>query len=328
MGGESMKTGNAVLCILGSMIGAGFASGREIMQFFTCYGDFSRALVLITAGVMTALMIKTMKAPSLSGLMPGGKGEGAGRGAVLLLLLCTGGGMTAAAGELWALTMPLDHARSLGMLFTLAACLVFSRRPVSVLTGMGYLLLPALGIALLMAFRLPGRETAEKIPSFPQMIKGILYALSYAGMNIMLSVGVLCDASAGCSGRKKCRSAAWAGGAIGGLLLIFNEALLPHADALGEEVLPMVMLLKAYGKEGYYLSAVLLYLAVFTTLLSVLRAEKELFYRLFPHYTEGWIGMFTLGIGLLGFEKIVAAAYPALGFFCFLLLAFPKKKEG
>ena len=321
-----MKTGNAVLCILGAMIGAGFASGREIMQFFTCYGAFSGALILISAGVMTALMIRTMKVPSVSGLISEGWEGKTGKGLVLLLLLCTGGGMTAAAGELWALTVPLHHARSLGMLFTLSACLFFSRRPVSVLTGMGYLLLPALGLALLLALRVPGEETTKQMPSFPQMITGILYALSYAGMNVMLSAGVLCDAGAGCSGRKNCRCAAWAGGAIGALLLLFNEALLPHSASLCDEALPMVLLLKAYGKEGYYLSAALLYLAVFTTLLSVLRAEKELLQQIFLHYTEGWMGLFTLGIALLGFEKIVAGAYPVLGFFCFVLLAFPKKK--
>ena len=105
-----MRSSRTVLCLLGAFIGVGFASGREIMRFFTRYGPLS----------------------------------------VPLLFLAAGGGMAAAAGELWALTVPLRHARAIGLLLSLLLCLFAAARPENAMTLLGYLLLPVLMLALTM----------------------------------------------------------------------------------------------------------------------------------------------------------------------------------
>ena len=53
--------GEIILCAAAAMVGAGFASGREIMQFFSVHGPFSWALAAF-ASCVTALMARIQAA--------------------------------------------------------------------------------------------------------------------------------------------------------------------------------------------------------------------------------------------------------------------------
>ena len=53
--------GEIIFCAAAAMVGAGFASGREIMRFFSQYGAFSWALVIFAA-LVTAWMLRRMLA--------------------------------------------------------------------------------------------------------------------------------------------------------------------------------------------------------------------------------------------------------------------------
>ena len=325
-----MKTGSIVFCILSAVIGAGFASGREIMQFFSQYGELSWALAVIAALCMCLLMHRVMgrSGKDLAGLMPGVRWRFAGQLLTGFLLLCTGGGMAAAAGELTALTVPIHHARMLGLFGTLTACLILSRWPLHILRGMGWLLIPALLLALTLCARVPALPLPAAAPSLSACVMAVLGALSYAGMNVMLAAEILCEAGGRCSRRDRHRCAAWAGGAVGTLLILGNAALLPHAAALRDASLPMVALLRVYGKAGYYLAAAVLYLAVSTTLIAILRALCALLRQHFSGKGAALLtGLLTALVALCGFEGIVAHVYPALGFICLILLCWPQGRH-
>ena len=305
-----------VFCALSAFVGAGFASGREMMQFFTRFGGLAVPLILLSGAAMTVLMGKCTRAPGgmLSGLTP------VFRVPVLLLLLCTGGGMAAAAGEIFALTLPIHHARTLGTAFSLLLCLFFSLRPVKSLSLLSCLLLPFLLFALFLCLRVPGAKASFPLPGALSALKGGLGALAYAGMNALLASGVLCDAGESCGVLSRRRGAAWAGGALTALMLMYHCALFPHRAALEEAALPLVMLLKNYGVEGYYLSAAVLYFSIITTLIAVLRSLKPLLSPLFPRHDRIFAGLLIGLFSLAGFENIVAFCYPALGLCCFFLL--------
>jgi len=316
-----------MLCILGAMIGAGFASGREQMQFFSRYGVFSWILILFAGTMMTILILRVMNKGKhgMENLFRMGKLQKAGQGTVILLLAATAGGMTAAAGELAALTLPVHSARWLGMGISLTLCLFLSRYSLGSLTWLGKILIPLLLLAYLLCLRLPARESIEKSLSAEEIILAIFQVIGYAGMNVMLSAGILCRAGSECRQRGRCRTAAWAGGVITGILLMGNFALLSHPELEGK-ALPMVILLQQYGLEGYYLSAAVLYLAVITTLIAVLQALTEMM--------KGWVRnilpvtwLIAALTALVGFERIVAFAYPVLGIFCFLIILLPEKNR-
>ncbi len=321
----------AVLCVVGAVVGAGFASGREIVSFFTRYGAFSWVCAVVAAVAMMLLIdaILRRSRQGITGLLPEGRLKVPAMLLLMLLYIITGGGMVAAGGELWALTVPLHSAYTLGMVCTLGLGLLSMRYGMKPLSYLGWALVPLMLAAFVLCMGLPSAKEggAPPVLGFAQNATGIIGALCYAGFNITLALGVLCDVGQDCSPRKGCRTAAWAGGALGALLLLANAAFLPHLATVDNAALPTVLLLREYGLTGFYLSAAMLYLAILTTLLAVMQGLYSLLQSRTRH--PGCIMTVALLIVALGgFERIVSVAYPALGALCFVLLcvAFVSRK--
>ena len=305
----------AIFGLLGAMVGAGFASGREILHFFSRWGIFSWPLILGASVLMAALMRRSLEGRT------GALAHFPGKALALPLLIATGGGMTAAAGELAALMIPIRHARTLGALLTLGGCLLCCEKPLGALSILGKVLIPTLAgtmILCVITAEKGGSATTVALSSLPL---AVAQAAGYGGLNVTLATGVLADVGKGTSQREK-TILAWATGAGFCLLLCLgNGALLPCAIQMESAALPTVLLLRRFGKAGYYLAGALLYLAVVSTLLSVLRGMTAL---LPGRRRAVWAGLLAAGASLLGFEGIVGAAYPALGLLSlFFLLAPP-----
>ena len=303
---------SAVFGIVSAMVGAGFASGREIMHFFSRYGALSWGLCALAAGLMGGLTSWIMrdgfemeKAPWL------------GKALILPLFAVTGGAMTAAAGELVALSIPLRHVRTLGGLLTLGASVLASRKSVSVLSIIGKILVPL----MLVAFFFCAHLTAEQDTAFspPSLGIALLELLGYCGLNMTLSIGVICEARQQQTERNKRKIIALSAVLLFILLLAGNAALLPHVGTLNRASLPVVMLLRNYGKLGFYLSVIVLYLAVFSTLTAIVQTMQPLLPRLIP-WRNAAVGSLCGLVSLMGFEEIVGTAYPLLGWMGLLLL--------
>ncbi len=315
----------AVWGLIAAFVGAGFASGRENVQFFSRFGPFSWLLVALSAGLMVFLMRRGMeRGTALTDAGTGGKIRWAVRGLLILLFVFAGGGMTAAAGELAALTVPIRNARGLGGLITLCLCAALATKPLKALAVIGRLLLPALALAMLLCLRIPGNGGAAPEISLAQLVLAASQAASYAGLNVLLSLGVLRDVGTG-RARKEKRWIARGTGLVFALLLsLSNAAFLPHMGDLRDAALPTVLLLRSYGKAGYTIAAAVLYLAVISTLIAVLRGLRAL---LPGRHAWAWAALLSALTSQLGFRDIVGRAYPILGGLGILALLFPPKNS-
>ncbi len=295
-------------CILGAMVGAGFASGREIMQYFSQWGHWSWGFVALAWAVMSALCCLASK------------GTGCKSGWLLLpLYIAVGGGMTAAAGELAALTLPVFHARTFGGLYTLLLCAFFSRRSLGAMAWVSRALLPLMLAAFLLCARIQGEGGAAPIFSWEELALALLRLMGYCGMNVMLALPVIREI------KDRKRTLGLFCLLLLGLLAAGNAVLLPHGEAMKNAPLPVVELLRAYGKPGYYLSAAVLYLAVCTTLLSVLRGAREQLSETLRHPMAA--SCLTCGVAaVVGFERIVAWAYPVFGYLAMGMLLWEGMK--
>ena len=297
------------------MVGAGFASGQEIMRFFSRYGAFSWVLVSFAAGV-TVFMLRRMLAREADDWR-------AGRIMFCLFYLTVGGSMTAAAGELWALTVPVPYARTFGSVITLFGCLHLAAGPLKRLAWLGKALIPLLAAVMVLCLRIPGSGGERQAVTFPEGTLALISAAGYCGLNGMTAAGVL----RGALPRQDRNRIALVTGFVTALLLALgNAALLPHAVLLRDAPLPTVMLLRAYGKMGYYLAAGVLYLAASTTLIAVLRGLLVIAAPYLQRNGKTLIGLTVMAVSLLGFGEIVGAAYPALGG-VYLILQFQSKKD-
>ncbi len=309
---------SAVFGIVSAMVGAGFASGREIMQFFSRYGPVSWGLVLLAAVITGWLMRCLMEnSAGVGEMFPANPVGSMGRGILLLLYTAAGGAMTAAAGELSALTVPLVHARALGSLLTLCAGVFLSMRSLRALGSIGKLLIPLMLSAFFFCSRIPAEDASLTVSHGFPIGAAVVRLIGYCGLNVMLSAEVIREAGEKTDNHPRLILIACC--FIGVMLCVGNGAMLPHAKELESAALPMVMLLRAYGKPGFYLSAVVLYLAVFSTLIAILRAMR----RLIPKRVQSpglLAGLLCGASSLLGFETIVNAAYAVLGWLGILLI--------
>ena len=301
---------NGAFCVMGAMVGAGFASGREVMAFFSRYGGYSWALIALCVFCMAGMTYWMMaRAQSVRDLTPGGKAAPIGRAAWALLFALTGGAMTAAAGEMAALTVPIRFAREIGAGATLLLCVFQRRRAGRIGAAMGKLLLPALVLALLLCLSVSGESVPTPSWTLRGAVRALLCALGYGSLNVTLSAAVICEAGRGKSKIEKRKTALLCGALMGALLLLSNAVLLRHA-ALREAALPTVALLNRIGKEGYYLCAATLYLAIATTLTAQVRGLSALL----PEKGNALLSAaIPAAASLIGFEGIVGAAYPLLG---------------
>lgn len=314
---------------LAALIGAGFASGREIQQFFARFGPcgllFALACAAQIAFLSRAMMIACQRfhaysLPHLcSAVLPP---AGARAGSILFwILLCvTASTMLCAGGELFALVFPVRTAYAIGFALTLAWGVLGAVRSLRFLGALGGLLMPLLTVLLLFLLFLKPHSLLST-HSTPPLWTGALISLSYAPLNLALCAGVLCEAARTLSPRRIRKTVIVFSLAAGALLLLGTTVLLRHQAQLRDATLPFVVLSARLGRAGFLSSAVALYLAVLSTLTALLRALYASFERQAKQRAGCVLSTLACTLcALFGFDPLISAAYPALGVLCAAML--------
>lgn len=291
--------------LLGAMVGAGLASGREIASFFGRYGmwGFAGVALACTAAAFVADV-------QLEQVWQGGCKTKLWRALVALLLIVTGGAMLSAAGEIAAMTLPVCGARWIGMTATLPLAWLLSQRTNTGLAWVSRAMLTVLAMLILLGLRLdPMRAAFVDKVSIPG---GLLRALTYGGFNAALMAPVLrCHAATPAPERRRALRRTCV---LLGLLLAAGHAVLLRHPALLAEELPFVRMSASYGRWGFVLAALSLYLAILSTLTACVKGL-------------GGRGLAMAGIVLTacaGFTGVVDVLYPLLGGGCFVMMLAAK----
>lgn len=328
----------AAFAICAAIIGAGFASGREIVSFFSCFGAASwLGVAAASAGIgalVYAVMLLSRRTqaetfPDLYGKLMGEPCKDAMHILHGLLCLITTSAMLAAGAELGALTFPIRHSYALGFALTLCAGLAAVCTGFQALSTMGVLLVPFIA-CYFAAMALNGQYA----PSF--LLDGLLPAipmgLIYASFNGALAGGAIC--LAGQKEADPARTALLTGTLMLFLLSCANWAMLRAGEAIRQMALPSIVLTAEWGVFGYYASIFILWLAILTTLCAMLHSMqaqlKSIHIKKLPSLCLS-AGIASL-LAVAGFQSLVNTMYPLLGWICgFALVAlmlFLPDKEG
>jgi len=316
---------SAAFSLLGGIMGAGFASGREIVSFFGVHG--SAAFAAAAAALLTLLALflrlparmRTLHASSLSHLCVCALGRCLGRlcGALFFLLFAiTGGAMLAACAELGALMLPLHHAYGLVLAFSLLAAAPLSMlglRGVAVPGALLALLFPVL-LARLLA--LPRGEAC-----FLPAASGILAAangVAYGALSAAQLAGLL-GQLASFDARTRRRAALLFALLFSGMLTLGVLVCQRHLSAVLHQPLPFVYLSRALGSSGYTLVGAALYAAAFSTLCAMLRAMTAALPGSASQRMLLSAALCLLFAGI-GFSELIGRGYPVLGALCAGLL--------
>ena len=301
--------------IVGAVIGAGFASGREVAAFFSRYGALSWLGVAAAVAAIGWISHGAMRSPGVPQAWKGRWPARVWQGMFIALLAATGGAMLAAAGEIAALTVPLHGAYWMGLLSTLCLAWWLSERRLAGLAMISRGLTVCLLAVMTMGLMLPRLRGVwmEDVPAWSQAPVSLLRGLCYGGFNAALASPVLNEAAEALSPREKRRCALRVSLILSAVLALGNGVLLRHPALLGAP-LPYVTMLSRWGQWGMALGALALYLAVLTTLTACLRGLQGLL-------RWRWPFLLPMLVALLGFAGAVDGLYPLLGGGCFLLLA-------
>ena len=318
----------AALAICAAIIGAGFASGREIVSFFSGFGAASWLGIAAASAGIGAIIYIIMKLsetakpdsfPDLYGRLMGIPCRDAIHLLHGLLCLFTSASMLAAGSELGALAFPHQHARFIGYALTLSLAVAAVCMGLQTLSAMGAVLIPATSIYFLI-IALKGAYSP------PLLIDGILpsvpMGLIYASFNGALAGGTICESARKNASAK--RTACLTALLFFALLGIANLAMLRVGDIIRQMTLPAVAAASALGAAGYYMSIAVIWLAVVTTLCAMLRSLRT---QLLSLRTGQIPSLFLCAalpslMAVLGFQILVDAVYPLIGWICsFALIA-------
>ena len=253
--------------------------------------------------------------------------QGAVVGAVHgLLMALTTGVMLTAVGELAALALPLYNAFWMGALFSTGVALLLNLRGMRAMGAAGLPVVAICGV-FYAALALDPREIAVHLryETVPELSGSVSAALLLATLHSALcaSVGGGLTARMADEGGRPTRFGARCGILMMLLLSAVNAAMLRGGEKLLSQSLPTVLLAARWGKTGYYLSIIVMWLCSTMTLSAAIGA---LVGQIDSGRRNRRVLLLTLLLGmaaalLMGFGRLVEVGYPMLGWAALFVLA-------
>ncbi|MBF0673665.1 hypothetical protein [Pseudomonas sp.] len=322
------------LAYMSVVIGGGFASGQEVLQFFTHFGVVGVVGTLISGllfafiGMQIARMSSKMQADSHKQVLGRLFGAKAGLGVDLVLsFFLFGVGVVMLAGSGSTLNQqfalpPLAGATLMAVLAVLTLCLNVQRIIQLISAVMPFLLTMVLLITAYSIFNYNAPlETLEAVATSntdKASSNWFLSALLYASFNIAVGFPML----AVIGGLTKQPKAAAIGGVAGGLglgvlILILNVGLFANINQLQGVELPTLALAGRIAPWLSVLMSLSLICMIYSTAVGMFFAFSARFAR--PETTRFKLVslvsiLIGLGLSQVGFTKLVGTVYPLLGY--------------
>lgn len=302
-----------VMTVIGAVIGAGFASGRELVGFFGWTPDWRIALIVgALFFVNTAAYLLLGSSKRKSGKVFNELFSLLSFFNAIVTLSVMLAGTDALLRDVTGLSFPFSLFMGLVSVFVVS----LGRRG---LVGANLLLAPSLIsiIALVCCF------TINSPTCSPEKTNGISSAFSYCSMNMLLAAPILLESGI-TSKRKILTVSALIGGLLGGLVLVFFLAFCSF-DAGGAEM-PLLAMASARSPMTYAVAASAIGVGIFTTMISSHAVLVSVIERVIPRCSKPISALAALAacyvVSTLGFGSAIDVLYPVLGTLSVLAVAF------
>lgn len=321
---------------IGTVVGAGFASGQSIMQFFTVYGSVGAAGIIISTLLFMWLGTKMMiyahriQAFSYQEFNDHLFGRLFGKVAnflTLLILLGVTAVMLSGTGSIFAEQLQLPY--QLGILVSIVLSYLVITKGMNGIVVVNALVVPMILLfTSLIAFRAIEPEGLFGINGFQlqqlESYKWVLSPFVYAALNFAFIQAVLIPLGSEIQEESTLKwGGFWGGIGLGSMLLIYHFALnsrLP--EMLGYDI-PMAEIVQDLGPFLHVLFLLVLYGEIFTTLIgNVFGITRQLqcLYKVPEKMTMLMILLACFVISQAGFSFLLSYLYPMFGYVGILLL--------
>ncbi|MBX6394976.1 MAG: hypothetical protein IRY98_04490 [Alicyclobacillaceae bacterium] len=329
---------------IGTVVGAGFASGQEILAFFTRHGYASYASILLATvlfgyvGSKVLLLGAQLDARSsryLTDHLLGSRLAPVVDVAVGLMLFGVTVAMLAGAGALFDERLGLPF--SLGVVVTATLCYLTVLFGVDGIMKANNIVVPVmLLVTAWISFHhfgpVQGNFVSISVPPYRPLIS----AISYVAFNLGLSVSVLVPLGQQIRDPRVLKHGAWIGAVgMGFLLLCANTALSRYWPWIQNLQLPMGHLARQLHPAVHGAFIAVLWGEIYSTLIAnvfgLIRLVQDLGQGVHPAWIAVLLLMSAFFISRIGFSNLVHVLYPLFGYlsliFLFLLL-WPHRTPG
>ncbi|OHO66176.1 hypothetical protein [Corynebacterium sp. HMSC036D02] len=327
------------LSFIGLLVGAGFATGQEAVQYFTSFGIPGMWGILVAGLVMTLAgtvflqlgsyfhasehnqVFRNITHPIISRILDV---------AVILTLFAVGFVMLAGAGS--NMQQQFGWPAWVGSLLMLVLVLITGMFDVDKVSQVIGLLTPTIIIAVLFVgtytlLHMP--ENVDAAISASEAIESpipfwLVSALNYNGLALILAVSM----SLVIGGDDISPREAGVGGIVGGavyavLMGIAGFSLLMNAENVGDSDIPMLTLVDSVHPTLGVIMAIIIYLMIFNTAIGMfyalgkrLSSGNEAKYRII--FIAGCLAGFA--VSFAGFKSLMQYVYPVLGYMGIVLV--------
>ncbi|SDX28381.1 Uncharacterized membrane protein YkvI [Marininema mesophilum] len=328
------------MTIVGTTIGAGFASGREIWEFFGSYGEGSGGSILLSTLIFFAAIViilqiswknKTSHYSEILEVVFPARIARFFDVLVLIFLLSSTLVMVAGSG---ATFQQWSGSFNTGVLVMVGAVLLILFFDVRGLMSMNLVLIPLMTAVLLFVcfhfLQISGWSASWSEPT-PSSLPVWPSAIIYAAFNMLSLLAVLSTIG----GQIRHQGEIWlAGGisctALGLIAYLYNYSLLRVKDLISQYEIPLFALVRDYSSIWVFAITLVLWLAIYTTAVSNIHgiASRLSDWVRLPHWlVGGTVLILLLPLTQLGFSTLVTYLYPLYGvlnlFILTMLLLYP-----
>lgn len=335
-----MKNAKLILQIaatyVGTVIGAGFATGQSILQFFTRYGTFGTAGTLISTllflwiGTKMMILSRRIKAYSYQELNLYLFGKWGGKIVNLLTFLslfAVTAVMLSGTGSLFE--EQLHWPYQLSVIAVMSLSYMILRQEMKGIVAVNSLVSPIMmGFSLLIAVKVVGPGALLMSFKWPagvlQDATWTAYPFIYVSLNLAIAQAVLVPLGSESEDEKALIGGGLLGGAgIGLMLWISHAAMLAEMPGIMRFDIPMAEMIRDLGPSVHVLFLLVIIGEIFTTLVgNVYGITRQI--RKWSAFPKDGVMIFTLLacflISQAGFVSLLAWLYPLIGYLGLALL--------
>ncbi|MGG6314130.1 YkvI family membrane protein [Paenibacillus macerans] len=336
MNGRWVKIFQIAVTYIGTVVGAGFASGQSIMQFFTVYGTVGGAGIVVSTflfmwlGTKMMLYAHRIQAFSYQEFNDHLFGRMFGRIAnflTLLILLGVTAVMLSGTGSIFAEQLQLPY--QLGIVISIGLGYLVMTKEMNGIVVVNALVVPMILLfTSLIAFRAvePGGILSMNDWQIRQVqdFNWVLSPFTYAALNFAFIQAVMVPLGSEAKDESILKwGGIWGGIGLGAMLLIYHFAMNSRMpEMLGFDI-PMAEIVRDLGPFLHVLFLLVIYGEIFTTLIgNVFGVTRQLqsLYRLPKNATLLGVLLACFLISQAGFASLLTYLYPLFGYIGMLLL--------
>lgn len=313
----------AVFLIVGSIIGAGFASGRELSLFFAKFGYNSLyflPIVFILFYYCFKMFLTVGSKEKFENVFAINKLSNSSpffNIAIIVIFLIYSSAMFAGAVEVLRNNF-LEIPAVLFTIFVFVITYLVLKFGLKGLVKVNLVVIPLIVILLVIYSIYSTVYPITSIPYIPQNNEVYILPFSivvYVFANILLSYFILTEVGYGLKQKQINLISFFASLIICFVLLICIICLIKNGTVIMDATMPFIVLTLRLGDPFPLIFTIILFLGIITSLFGCMHTVSTTFYPKLKRFTPLFLCFIVFIISLIGFKNIVNYCYPVVGVF-------------